>query len=214
MSNTQNLIWLAFTWIGYGLIHSALASSSLKCWLRHSFPGGFRAYRLVYNSVATLLLIPPLWLLYRYPGTPLWEWPTAMLWIGNGLALAAIAGFLWSLRTYDSSEFLGLKQLRDTADTDTASLLRISWLHRWVRHPWYFFGLVILWTREMNSALLVSTLIITVYLVVGSRLEEQKLLQEHGAAYRAYRKQVPGLLPRPWRFLSARDAAAILRQQD
>ena len=36
--------------------------------------------------------------------------------------------------------------------------MSLSPLHRWVRHPWYFLGLLILWTQEMNAALLVTAL--------------------------------------------------------
>jgi hypothetical protein len=43
---------------------------------------------------------------------------------------------------------------------------------------------------------------LTLYFIVGSRLEEQKLIRYHGEIYR--RERVPGLVPLPWKFL--RDA--------
>jgi protein-S-isoprenylcysteine O-methyltransferase Ste14 len=86
----------------------------------------------------------------------------------------------------------------------------ISPLHRWVRHPWYFLGLVILWTRDMDGVRLVSSLVISGYFVIGSRLEERKLLVYHGERYRRYCQQVAGLLPLPWRYLTARQAERLM----
>ena len=57
----------------------------------------------------------------------------------------------------------------------------------------------------MDQAFLVSSLCWTFYLVLGSRLEETRLIALHGEAYRRYRMLVPGLLPLPWRFLRTRD---------
>jgi len=55
--------------------------------------------------------------------------------------------------------------------------------------------------------MLVSALAITLYFVLGSRLEERKLIAVHGDTYRRYRAKVPGLLPLPWKRLSREEAA-------
>jgi protein-S-isoprenylcysteine O-methyltransferase Ste14 len=211
MPDSGHLILLAASWAVYGLIHSALACPAGKAWFQAHFARQFRAYRLLFNGLAVLLLAPPLWLLFSYPGETLWHWPTAIGWVADAAALAAAGGFLWSMKIYDSSAFLGLKQLRQTSpELELPAPLRLSWAHRFVRHPWYFFGLVIIWTREMNAALLVSAVVLTLYTVIGSRREEQDLVSSYGAAYREYRKRVPALIPLPWRYLSARQAEDIL----
>jgi hypothetical protein len=51
---------------------------------------------------------------------------------------------------------------------------------------------------------------ITLYFVLGSRLEESKLIVYYGDIYRRYRERVPALLPLPWRYLSQQEAAALL----
>ena len=202
---------LAASWALYGAIHSLLASETVKRRARNAFPNAFRAYRLVYNLLATLLLAGPLWLLYRYPGEPLWRWPDGVGLLMDAAALAALAGFAFSLRMYDNAEFLGLKQLScPEPAADKAPPMSLSAAHRFVRHPWYFYGLVILWTREMNAALLTSAVVITLYLAIGSRLEERKLVRCYGEAYRLYQRKVPALFPLPWRFLSRAEADAIL----
>ena len=63
----------------------------------------------------------------------------------------------------------------------------------------------------MNAPLLVSAVVVTLYFVVGSRLEENKLVAMHGDTYREYRRRVPGLVPLPWKWLSVAEAAALVQ---
>jgi methanethiol S-methyltransferase len=201
---------LVLTWSVYFGLHSLLASLALKRWAARSHPNWMPGYRLFFNISATLLLLPPLALTYVERGPWLWEWSGIGWWIANGLAAAAALGFFWSLRWYDGSEFLGLKQWRDgvRAAEDQESF-HLSPLHRYVRHPWYSLGLVLVWTRDMDPALLATAAMITVYFALGSRLEERKLLVYHGELYRSYRKQVPSLVPLPWRYLTRQRAREL-----
>jgi protein-S-isoprenylcysteine O-methyltransferase Ste14 len=134
--------------------------------------------------------------------------------LANGLALAAIFGFWLSLRSYDMQEFLGLRQLQfHDRKVEDQERFHLSPFHRYVRHPWYFFGLVLIWTRDMSVTTLLSSVFITLYFVIGSRLEERKLLVYHGDVYRRYMARVPGLIPLPWKFLTADQAEALLKQK-
>ncbi|WJW76023.1 hypothetical protein QVG61_02725 [Thiohalobacter sp. IOR34] len=194
--DTPHLFLLAGLWLGYFLVHSLLASHTVKRRVAQRLPRLAAHYRLGYNLLALLLLIPPLWLTYRQPGPMLWSWPGPWGWLADGAALLALVGFWLGSRAYDLPAFLGL---RPQAPLPAGTRLQLSPLHRYVRHPWYSCGLLLLWSRDMNASLLVGALAITLYLVIGSRLEERKLEREIGAAYREYRRQVPGLLPLPWR---------------
>jgi protein-S-isoprenylcysteine O-methyltransferase Ste14 len=206
------LIWLALAWIVYGAVHSALASFTLKERVAKRWPGFMPGYRLAYNAFATVAALPILWLIHAAEGDWLWRWTGTWAWIANGLALATLVGFVVSARHYDMAEFLGLRQLREGATTaDRRAGFAISPFHRYVRHPWYAFGLVLVWTRDMNGAWLVSALAITAYFAIGSLLEERKLLSLHGDAYRRYRERVPGLVPLPWKFLRADEAQALVQ---
>lgn len=200
-------------WLSYFLLHSLLASLAAKRLVARRWPGLMPAYRLFFNILAMLLLIPPLWLTYRWDGPWLWRWEGPWWWLANGLALLALALFWWSLRWYDSGEFIGLRQWRrQERRVEDQERFHVSPLHRWVRHPWYSLGLVLVWTRDMNLALLWTAILITLYFVVGSRLEERKLMTYHGRAYARYRERVPGLIPRPWRHLSREEAEALERE--
>lgn len=206
----MQLALILLAWIGYFAIHSLLAASSFKRWIGRRWPRFMPAYRLAFNVFATLSLLPVLWLVYDAGGAWLWRWSGVGAWLANGAALAAVFGFLVSTRAYDMDEFLGLRQL-GAANRELPPTFTISPLHRFVRHPWYGLGLILIWSRDMNAPLLVSALITTAYIVVGSWLEERKLVAELGDTYRRYMDRVPGLIPLPWKFLSADEAAALAK---
>lgn len=198
----HDLLLIGCAWLAYGALHSWLAGSGVKAWVSRRWPGLAPAYRLAYNGLAVLLLIPPLLLTLGHPGEPLWRWP---LWVAWPAAVIAVAGFVWSLRWYDGSEFLGLKQWR-SRDGRECDKFVLSPLHRYVRHPWYSLGLLLLWTRDLNAAWLVTALAISIYVLIGSRLEERKLTDRYGEAYREYMRRVPALVPWPGRRLDPDEA--------
>lgn len=211
----RDIVLLAFFWMGYFFLHSALAALTVKDKVASTWPQLMPYYRLAYNLLASLLLLPILWLTYHDPGPMLWRWQGAAAWLANGLALAAIVGFLQSLRSYDMQEFLGLRQLQlNLRKVEDQEHFHLSPFHRYVRHPWYFFGLVLLWTRDMNATTLLSGVFITLYLVIGSRLEEKKLLVYHGDTYRRYMERVPGLIPLPWKTLTEKEAKTLSKLQN
>ena len=201
----SDLVLLAISWLGYFLIHSLTASLVFKKWAATTVPGLFPVYyRLFFNAMSVLLFIPMLLMMQEFSGYVVWQWQGVALYFANGLALLAVLGFIWSMRFYDGMDFLGFGQIKSQQkDIQDKEKLCISPLHRMVRHPWYFFALVIIWTRDMDSAFLVSAVCMTLYFIFGSMLEERKLLVFHGEAYRQYMRYVPGLCPLPWRYLDA-----------
>lgn len=207
------LFLLSLTWLAYFVSHSLLASLAMKRWVARHRPRWMPAYRLFFNLTAILLVLPPLAMTFAFRGEPLWQWSGPWRWVSVGLILAAVLGFFWSLRYYDSAEFLGLRQWRDRVrSVEDQERMHISPLHRFVRHPWYSLGLVLVWSQDMDPAFLTSAIAISLYFVVGSRLEERKLMIYHGAAYREYRLRVPGLIPLPWRWLTREQAQGLMRK--
>lgn len=208
----MDLFWLALGWVAYATLHSLLAALSVKAWVTRRWPAFASFYRLAFNLQSVILVLPLIWATYAIPGDSLWRWAGIGAWIANGLALAALAAFWLSSGTYDMGEFLGTKPWREKrTDAVEHDGLRISPLHRFVRHPWYALGLVLVWTRDMNAPLLVSACAVTLYLFVGAWLEERKLAAHFGTAYREYCEKVPGLIPLPWKRLSVDEAEALVQ---
>ncbi len=203
LSGVADLFYIAVAWAAYGFIHSWLAATHVKDALSNRWPGAMRAYRLLFNLQAVLLLLPPLWLTWRYSGPMILEWPQ---WFSLPIALATVAGFVWSMKWYDGMDFMGLRQIMTGREQ---SSLRISPMHRYVRHPWYALGLLFMWTRDANAAWLITYCAITLYMLVGIHLEEKKLIATFGDAYRVYRKRVASLTPLPGRILSPEEASGL-----
>lgn len=196
---------LALGWLLYALVHSLTASMRCKAFCRRRWPNFFAIYRLLYNGLAVVLLIPLAVLSMQSPGPQLWTWAGAAAWLLNGLAVLVVVAFLRGGSGYDLIAFLGLRPQPAAG----APRLVISQWHRFVRHPWYSLALVLIWTRDMNAASLVSASAITLYFVIGSRLEEDKLVAEFGERYREYQRRVPSLVPLPWRVLSKDEARRL-----
>lgn len=192
-------------WIGYFALHSYLATPACKARVAQRWPRWHAHYRLIYNGLALFLLVPVLALVHAVPGPLLWDRPAGVDWLFNAAALVALVAAWRSGRAYDLRVLLGLP------DTPNREPLGLSPLHRYVRHPWYACGLLILWTRPLDVAMLVTAVAATVYLVIGARREDAKLVATYGEPYARYRARVPGLWPIPGRVLSAPEAEQLLR---
>lgn len=199
-----NTLALAAAWLFYFVVHSVLASLVVKKWVAARWPAFMPGYRLTFNFISVVLLVPIAVITATHTWPTIWRWQGIAHVTADTLQVLAVLGFVWSLKYYDLQEFLGLRQLRGhiTAPEDQEHL-QISPLHRFVRHPWYFFAIVLLWTRDMNLAQLITSVMATVYIAVGARMEERKLLVYHGERYRRYMEHVPGLIPVPWKFLKS-----------
>jgi len=199
-------------WAAYSVVHSLTASLSSKNFVASRVPAFMPWYRVSFNVLALLLLALPVWITWAYAGEPLWRWGGLLRYVAWGLTGATVIAFVISMRYYDGMEFLGIRQLSEgIRAVEDQERLCISPFHHYVRHPWYSMALVLIWCRDMDAATLSASLAITLYFILGSRLEERKLLVYHGERYRRYLQRVPGLIPLPWRYLDSESARELER---
>ncbi len=182
----------------YFILHSLLAAEHVKVFLmKNLIP--FKYYRLFYNLLAVILLAPVAWLFFSMKKEMLLE----NVWFALPGGLLVLGGLIWiwkAMQGYDMGEFTGFLQLKNGRQPDHTSL-NVSGLNRLVRHPLYFGTLLVVWGFFLLlpfDAVLVMAVISTIYLFVGSKLEERKLTQQFGDAYRSYQQNVPMLLPFKW----------------
>ena len=200
----MTLAWLALLWVGWCALHSLLITPVILGWVRIRWPSYQRWYRLGYNALALASLTPLILLTRALPGEVLFSWDGAFASsLRSALLLAAFALFWGGARRYDLATFLGLRQLRESR----ARLLlgeehnfTASGVFALTRHPWYLGTLVLLWAvfPSYSPALLLAVAILSLYLPLGAWLEEQKILAEHGEAYRAYQRRVSMFFPWKW----------------
>lgn len=195
-----SIIALTFYFVIYGVVHSWLASISVKNWLRQRFgPATDRWYRLAYNIFAVITLLPMLPMMALLPGQTLYVVPSPWRWLMVAGQLLAILAVAISLLQTGALHFIGLSQLveENPIQGDT---LNLGGFYAWVRHPLYTFSLVFLWlTPAMTTNTLTVFILFTLYFYFGSIYEERRLVAKFGAAYQNYRQQVPRLIPLPGR---------------
>lgn len=199
----------ALLWGSFGLAHSLLAAAGVKAALAAIFG---RAYRLAYNLFAVVHIGAVLaagWLIWAPVARsfPLPGWVE-----GVGLALQGVGAIvlLLALRQYDLGRFGGLAQLRkppaspdpdrvggEGETTAPAEPLNTSGLNAVVRHPIYLGAHLLLWGGVRDEFGLATAIWASLYLIVGARFEERRLVALYGDAYEAYRARVPGQIPWP-----------------
>lgn len=193
------LTFTAFTL--YAILHSILASLWAKGKSR-ALLGALsdRAYRFTYNLFAGISFLPILWVMASNPGSTLYRisWPWLLL--SSVFQLAGAAIILAGMLQTDIWHFLGLKQLTQN-NPSTESPLVITGLYRYMRHPLYTGGLLLIWfTPQMTTSLLAFNLAATIYLYVGSIFEERRLVAAFGDGYSHYAQQTPRFVPSLRRF--------------
>ena len=179
----------------YYMIHSILADNKVKTYLIHHFISK-RYYRIGFNLIAILLTIP-MYLYYDQLKTVHLFENIIVKYLGLALFFIGVVVLVIALKNYNLSEFIGTQYLKNESHP-VPEKLRISGLNNYVRHPLYFATLLLLWGAFLfvgSTKILVIAIVSTLYLLIGTRLEEQKLIDEFGADYRRYQQNVPMLLP-------------------
>jgi len=190
----------------YGVVHSLLASLGVKARARQWWGvSADRGYRLFYNLFAGISFLPVLALVWRLPDRVIYAIPfpwVILALVGQGLAGVAL---LVALRQTGVWTFLGLWQWvhapgAAVTENGNAAELLVRGMYRWVRHPLYTAGLVLIWLLPvMTLNVLALNIGLTVYIVVGAWFEERKLVRQFGQAYVIYQRQTPMLIPIPGR---------------
>lgn len=187
-------IYIGIFWVLYYALHSALASFPVKRFFRRVFPAVYPHYRALYSVIATVNFVLLGMLHFRLPSRLLFESSAGLQWLAVGIGVVGVVVMWLALRKYGAS-FLYLNY--DEGQEPDAYLVT-SGLNAYVRHPLYFgivLVLIFLVLYAPSAKNLMFAGITFVYLVVGSRLEERRLISIHGRAYLNYRRRVKMLIP-------------------
>ena len=204
----MNIFMLAVLWIIWCALHSSMISVTATGYLKRWLGTRFRIYRLIFNLVALVSVIPVMVYEQWLRGPILFRWEGFLILFQVILLISALLLFLAGARHYDLLQFSGFRQIKtgsshntltETGELDTTGILDIT------RHPWYLGGILIIWTRDIDISALVTNIILTLYFIVGTVLEERKLLIEYGDDYRRYQEEVSMLIPIKWLLSTTRD---------
>jgi protein-S-isoprenylcysteine O-methyltransferase Ste14 len=189
---------LALLWTSWCVVHSALVSMTVTDYLKSRLGNHFRFYRLFYNGFAVLTLIPVAIYSYAVQSEPVFAWDGYFRTFQVFLFLVAIYLFFAGMTHYDPLQFLGIRQVRQRSISEGMGELNATGILGTIRHPWYMGAIAFIWARQLDVSAIIVNIILTAHLIIGTYLEERKLIAEFGDEYRAYQKEVPMFLPYKW----------------
>ncbi|MFC1859077.1 methyltransferase family protein [Thermodesulfobacteriota bacterium] len=111
----------------------------------------------------------------------------------------SFVGFYLGMRALGSFDSFGVKPiLRHLRGVDPPppTPFTVRGPYRWVRHPLYFFSLILIWScPDLTADRLLFNVLWTAWIIAGTVLEERDLACDFGEAYRDYQRKVPMLIP-------------------
>jgi protein-S-isoprenylcysteine O-methyltransferase Ste14 len=179
------------------LQHSGMIRRSFQRRLERFVSEPFYGVAFTIASAFTLILCLVLW---QPAGEPIFRLDGAQAWLVRTLFLLAIAGIAWGVRALGSFDAFGtgpvIALLRGTRIREFPVVVKGP--YRWVRHPLYFFALVLFWACPVITLdRLLFNILWTVWVVLATVLEERDLVSKFGDAYVQYQREVPMIFP--WR---------------
>lgn len=179
----------------YCILHSVLAEPPLfkkiyyKWW-----------FRIFYVAQSIILLIPILYVYYSLPSDSIIDVHISVKIILNIIFAAGLLFGIYAARSYDNWTFFGVNQFFNRVKKGEKDFKEHLVFHkegalRYVRHPYYFAGLLLVWGRVPAYRDIPLNVVFTLYFVFGAVNEERKLKKQFGNEYKNYMKEVPMLIP-------------------
>jgi methanethiol S-methyltransferase len=192
-------VLIALVLTGYCSLHSYLISIRFTKLMMRSLKSYYAFYRLFYVLISIVLLVPVIHytgqlksdvIIYYHP-----PWSVFRYILTTFSLLIFFKAFFFD---YDFLSFLGLRQIMNFRKIMTANPeegIKKTGLLGIVRHPMYFALIVFLWCQTFRLSDIVVNTVLTAYIIIGTMLEERKLVLEFGETYIQYQKEVPMLIP-------------------
>lgn len=194
---------LVMLWMTWCAIHSGMIAWPVTNRLKQLTGSGYRFYRLFFNLVAVVTLVPLVVYSRSLTGTVLLRWEGCLTIVQGSLSIVVLMLFIAGSLKYDLLQFMGIRQIRSGnhhAALTASGKIDTSGVHSITRHPWYLAAIILVWidVRVMYVSTVIVDGILTAYLIIGTLLEERKLVNALGDAYRDYQNKVSMLFPVKW----------------
>ena len=190
---------LSSIWAGYCFLHSFLISVRFTNYLTRVLKNYYSFYRLFYALISLVLLV---WVInYTAPldTTIIITYVPPWSIIRQVTMWGSLLMFFWAFFfNYDSLSFFGIRQIlnfKKLKTTNPSEEIKKNGLLAVTRHPMYLALIIYLWSQTFRVADIVVNIVLTIYVIIGTVLEEKKLVLEFGDAYRKYQREVPMLVP-------------------
>jgi protein-S-isoprenylcysteine O-methyltransferase Ste14 len=176
--------------------HSILIRKSIRARINKTIPDDYYGAFFTITSCFALILMVLFW----QKTVPIAEAEGVVYWIMRVPFILALIGIAWSVATMGFKSFdpFGTLKLSLKIRNKEPILLPLAAKgpYQWIRHPLYFFSLVMIWFSPVLSAdKILFNCMMTIWIVLGTKLEERDLVRQFGDGYRDYQMQVPMLIP-------------------
>jgi protein-S-isoprenylcysteine O-methyltransferase Ste14 len=201
MELTVKHVFAVLLWILWCTLHSTLIATPVTDYLKKKLGDWFRFYRLFFNAVSIVTLSPVVYYSIPTGQAPVFRWEGPLMIVKYLLLAVSIILFIAGGRHYSMAQFLGIQQIK-TGQANLAlseyDTFKSSGILTAIRHPWYTASLLFIWARDLSLSTLLINIVLSAYFVVGTILEERRLLLEFGERYREYQKNVSMFIPYKW----------------
>ncbi len=186
-------------WTGYVSLHSFLISIRFTNLMTRLLKDYYAYYRLFYVLISLILIIPLINYTSQLDDTVIIVYEPPFSVIRYILISGSLLMFFWAFFfDYDSLSFWGIRQIlnfRKVKGTNTSGGIKRSGLLGIIRHPMYLALIIYLWCQTFRVVDIVTNTLLTIYVIIGTILEEKKLVLEFGEEYLKYQQEVPMLIP-------------------
>ena len=195
LSEPMALTWNAMLSFLFFFQHSGLVRRRFRARQAKIIPPHYNDAFFSITSGIILTIVISVWqpsttVLYELDGFP--------RQIARCVFILASAGFLWGVNTLKSFDAFGRTPIEAHLNGTRPELqeFAVCGPYRWVRHPLYFFTFLLIWScPDLTADRLLFNILWTVWIYIGTVLEEKDLLSAFGNQYRNYQRNVPMLLP-------------------
>ncbi len=153
----------------------------------------------LFSFISGLFLLSVVLLWQRSPGM-IFSPPESIMITMRILFFLTLVFLAWGIRKLGLINLFGTKEIRLYLKGKALRPIpfTIEGPYRYVRHPLYFFVLLLIWVYPyLTPDRLLFNILWTAWIVTGTRLEEKDLIEHFWEQYRDYRKRVPMLFPLP-----------------
>ena len=141
-------ILLIILWILWFTVHSGMISLTVTRYTKAKLGQYYRFYRLLFNLVALLTLVPLIFYSQNLKGNVIFRWDGSLLFVQLFLGAVSSALFFAGALKYDLLEFLGIRQIISGKSYSTLSEsgeIAGSGILNVTRHPWYLGAIIFVW---------------------------------------------------------------------
>ena len=190
---------ISLLWIAYCAFHSFLISIRITKLTNRFLKRYYAFYRLFYVIISFVLLIPLLNYTAQIETPIIISYGSPLTILRYVLIYGSLLMFFWAFFfDYDSLSFFGIRQIMNIFSpkkVNPSSGIKRNGLLGLMRHPMYLALIIYLWCQTFTLLEIIINSILTIYVIIGTKLEENKLVLEFGDDYIKYQNQVPMLVP-------------------